>query len=101
MRLKIRIMKTVSEGTREIIKRRVHHQESSAKHLDQHSALALLHGDVCDMIYASDLAQKTSSVEVFEIPGTCPQHMTCLGILGDVAAVEAAVQKIKNELGEN
>lgn len=92
-------MKTVSEGTREIIKRRVHNQQSAQK-LDQHSALALLHGDVCDMIYASDLAQKTSSVEVFEIPGTCPQHMTCLGILGDVAAVEAAVLRIRRELGE-
>ena len=50
------------------------------------------------MIYVSDLAQKTSSVEVFEIPGSCPQHMTCLGIMGDVSAVDAAVQRIKKEL---
>ena len=46
-------------------------------------------------IFASDVAQKASDVEVFEIMGSCPQHMTCLGILGDVAAVEAAVQKVK------
>lgn len=47
------------------------------------------------MIYASDVAQKASNVEVFEVPGSCPQHMTCLGILGDAEAVETAVQRIK------
>ncbi|MDO4307251.1 MAG: BMC domain-containing protein [Eubacteriales bacterium] len=95
--VKIRIMKTVSEGTKEIILNRVRKKNIEEKFL-QNSALALMHGDVCEMIYASDLAQKTSSVEVFEIPGSCPQHMTCLGILGDVSAVEAAVQRIRKEL---
>ena len=50
------------------------------------------------MIYASDVAQKASNVEVFEIPGSCPQHMTCLGILGDAEAVETALQKIKSAI---
>ena len=95
--MKIRIMKTVSEGTRAIIGKRLRKEAYEAL-FAKNSALALVHGDVCDMIYASDLAQKTSSVEVFEIPGSCPQHMTCLGILGDVAAVEAAVQRIRQEL---
>lgn len=48
--MKIRVMQTVSEGTKEII------------------------------------------------PGSCPQHLTCLGILGDVSAVDAAVQRIKKEI---
>lgn len=94
---KIRIMKTVSDGTKEIIKKRLKNGHP-AELFQGNPALALLHGDVCDMIYASDIAQKTASVEVFEIPGTCPQHMTCLGILGDVAAVEAAVAKIRENL---
>lgn len=92
---KIRIMKTVSAGTKEIIQRRVR-KENLQEMFEQNAALALVHGDVCDMIYASDVAQKASNVEVFEIPGSCPQHMTCLGILGDAEAVETAVQKIKN-----
>lgn len=95
--MKIRVMKTVSEGTREIIQRRVK-KDNLGDLFSRNSALALIHGDVCDMIYASDVAQKTSNVEVFEIPGSCPQHLTCLGVLGDVAAVEAAVQKIRSEL---
>ena len=95
--MKIRIMKTVSEGTKEIIKGRVRKGKLDEM-FDEHSALALLHADVCDLIYASDLAQKAANVEVFEIAGNCPQHLTCLGILGSVSAVEAAVQRIKNEI---
>ncbi len=66
--------------------------------LQEKPALALVHGDVCEMIYASDVAQKASDVEVFEIMGSCPQHMTCLGILGDASAVETAVQRVRNEI---
>lgn len=95
--MKIRVMKTVSEGTKEIILGRAR-KNGLKEILGGHSALALVHGDVCDMIYASDLAQKAASVEVFEVPGTCPQHMTCLAIAGDVAAVEAAVAKIRSGL---
>ena len=95
--MKIRVMKTVSEGTKEIILGRVK-KKNLEEIFSERTALALIHGDVCDMIYVSDLAQKTSSVEVFEIPGSYPQHMTCLGIMGDVSAVDAAVQRIKKEL---
>ena len=87
MAVKIRIMKTVSPGTKEIIGRRAR-KDNLEELFRQNAALALVQGSVCDMIFASD-------VEVFEIMGSCPQHMTCLGILGDVAAVEAAVQKVK------
>lgn len=95
--VKIRVMKTVSEGTKEIIRRRTKRDDLGTL-FSRNSALALIHGDVCEMIYASDVAQKASDVEVFEIMGSCPQHMTCLGILGDAAAVETAVQKVRNAL---
>ncbi|MCD8180476.1 MAG: BMC domain-containing protein [Firmicutes bacterium] len=94
--IKIRVMKTVSEGARKIVLERVRDKHISEIFTDDR-ALALLHGDVCDLIYASDMAQKTSGVDVFEINGTCPQHMICVGILGDTAAVDAAVEKIKKE----
>ena len=95
--MKIRVMKTVSEGTKEMILSRVR-KKNLEEIFSEKAALAVVHGDVCDMIYASDLAQKTSSVEVFEISGSCPQHMTCLGILGDVSAVDAAVARIQKEI---
>ena len=97
--VKIRVMKTVSDDTKEIIKKRVRNQELD-QWFQESPALAVIHSDVCEMIYFSDLACKMSSVKAFEIPGSCPQHMACLGILGDVAAVESAVQRIRNELAE-
>lgn len=66
--MKIHIMKTVSEGTRQIIMRRAR-MEGLDVLFQEHSALAVLNGNVCDLIYASDLAQKASDVEVFEISG--------------------------------
>lgn len=98
--MKIRVMKTVSPGTKEIVRRRVK-KDNLDEMFNRNSALALVHGDVCEMIYASDVAQKASDVEVFEIMGSCPQHMTCLGILGDAAAVETAVQKVRSIVMDN
>ncbi|MCD7745130.1 MAG: BMC domain-containing protein [Lachnospiraceae bacterium] len=95
--MKINVMKTVSEGTKEIILRRAR-KENLEELFQKYPALALVHGDVCDMIYASDLAQKASDVQVFEISGSCPQHVTCLGILGDASAVEEAVARIRKVL---
>lgn len=98
--MKIRVIKTISEDTKEIIKRRTRNQDLTDL-FQKNSALAIIHSDVCEMIYFSDLACKTSDVKAFEIPGSCPQHMACLGILGDVAAVESAVQRIKSEVASS
>ena len=65
--LKIRVMKTVSEGTKKIIMRRAR-MEGLDILFHENAALALCNGNVCDLIYASDLAQKASDVEVFVAP---------------------------------
>lgn len=87
-------MKTVSEGTKEIVMKRAR-AEGLEVLFRENAALALINGNVCDLIFASDLAQKASEVEVFELTGNCPQHMTCLGILGSAAAVDEAVDRIR------
>lgn len=96
--LKIHVMKTVSEGTKKIIIRRAR-MEGLEEMFQMYPALALCNGNVSDLIYASDLAQKASGVEVFEISGNCPQHLTCLALLGNAAAVDEAVKRIRAELG--
>lgn len=87
-------MKTVSDGTKEIVMKRARAEGLDVK-FRENAALALINGNVCDLIFASDLAQKASEVEVFELTGNCPQHMTCLGILGSAAAVDEAVDRIR------
>lgn len=93
----IRIMKTVSPGTKQIIKRRAR-MEGLDVLFQENEALALLNGNVTDLIYASDVAQKAAAVQVFEISGNCPQHLTCLAVLGDPAAVDEAVKAILMKL---
>ena len=94
--MKIHVMKTVSEGTKQIIIRRAR-MEGLEMLFRENSALAVINGNVSDLIYASDLAQKASDVEVFEISGNCPQQMTCLAILGTAAAGDEAVDRINSQ----
>ena len=94
-KMKIHVMKTLSEGTKQIIMRRAR-MEGLEVLFRENSALAIINANVSDLIYASDLAQKASEVEVFEISGNCPQHMTCLAILGSASAVDEAVERINS-----
>ncbi len=58
------------------------------------SAVGLVQGRLTDMIYAADIAEKAADVRVFDLKGTCPQHLTMIGIFGDIAAVKAALDAI-------
>lgn len=59
------------------------------------SAVALLQGRVVDMIAAMDIAEKAADVRTYDLKGICPQHITMIGIFGDVAAVKASIQAIE------
>ena len=48
-----------------------------------------------EIIVASDVAEKTADVFAGEIDGSCPQHMTCLAVIGKTSAVAAAMDAIK------
>ncbi len=61
------------------------------------SAVGLVQGRLVDMIYASDIAEKAANVHVFDLKGTCPQHLTMIGIFGDIAAVKAGLDAIRVE----
>jgi ethanolamine utilization microcompartment shell protein EutL len=59
------------------------------------SAVGLIQGKLVDMIYAADIAEKSADVRVFDLKGTCPQHLTMIGIFGDIAAVKACLDAIE------
>ena len=54
----------------------------------------LVQGKVVDMIAAADVAEKAGDVRVFDLKGICPQHITMIGIFGDIADVEASIAAI-------
>jgi microcompartment protein CcmL/EutN len=47
------------------------------------------------MIAAADVAEKAGNVRVFDLRGLCPQHITMIGIFGDIADVEASIAAIE------
>ena len=59
------------------------------------TAVGLVQGKVVDMIAAADVAEKAGDVLVFDLKGICPQHITMIGIFGDIADVEAAMDAIE------
>ena len=93
-----RIIKSPSESTKEILKRRM--GPNCKADLDSADAIGLVQGKLIDMIYAADIAEKAVGVTVEDIRGLCPQHMVLLGVLGDTASVEAALNEIKLKMKE-
>jgi ethanolamine utilization microcompartment shell protein EutS len=59
------------------------------------SAVGLIQGKLVDMMLAADIAEKAADVQVYDLKGSCPQHLTMIGIFGDIAAVNASVDAIQ------
>lgn len=93
-----RIIKSPSKGTLELIKRRIGAHEDSL--LAGADAIGLIQGQMIDMVCAADIAEKAVGVEVFDVRGVCPQHMTLLALFGDTASVEDALGEIERKLKE-
>ena len=94
----LRIIRSPSEGTKELIKRRMGITKESP--LDGAEAVGLIQGRMIDMVCAADIAEKATGVDVYDVKGICPQHMTLLAIFGNTAAVEDALSEIERKLIE-
>lgn len=94
--LTIKILNSPSKGTMRILLRKV--CDEQIKEMLQNGnvrAIGLVQGSVADVIMAADVAEKASNVEISEINGNCPQHITMIGLFGDIAAVNEAINAIK------
>jgi ethanolamine utilization microcompartment shell protein EutS len=93
-----RIIKSPSQSTKDILIRRI--GGNCKTKLDSVDAIGLVQGKLIDMIYATDIAEKSAGVIVEDIRGTCPQHMVLIGIFGDTSSVESAINEIKLKMKE-
>jgi len=59
------------------------------------SAVGLIQGRLIDMIAAIDVAEKAADVKVFDLRGSCPQHIGLFGIFGNLSDVKASIEAIK------
>lgn len=94
----IRIIKSPSQGTIDILLRRKGSDKNTQPPCTD--AIGLVQGKMIDMVVASDIAEKAVGVTVEDIRGSCPQNMILLAIFGDTAAVESALSQIRQETQE-
>lgn len=93
--LTIKTINSPSQGTVNIISRKVHDERLKSKLKDgTYNSLGLLQGPLAEMIVAGDVAEKASNVDIAEISGICPQHITMIGIFGDTASVSEALKAV-------
>lgn len=97
MALKIQFIKSPSAGTMGILARR---RTGNPGMIPVPGAVGLVQGALADMIAAADVAEKAAQVDVEEIRGICPQHVTLIAIFGDIADVDAALKAVKEFFAE-
>ncbi|MBK5252945.1 MAG: BMC domain protein [Peptostreptococcaceae bacterium] len=94
--MQYRIIKAPSDGTKEILKKRIGIRENSE--IGDYDTIGLVQGPMIDMICASDVAQKATGVMVYDVKGICPQHMVLLAIFGSTSSVEDALSIMDDKL---
>ena len=98
--LTIKTINSPSRGTINIILRKIHDESIKSKlESGTYNSLGLMQGPLAEIIVAGDIAEKASNVDIAEIPGVCPQHITMIGVFGDTAAVSEALIAV-NKLEE-
>jgi ethanolamine utilization microcompartment shell protein EutS len=94
--LTIKVINTPSKGIIQVLCRRVADEIVKEKlKKGVYTSLGLIQGPLAAMITAGDLAEKTSNVEIAEIIGNCPQHITVLGVFGDTSSVSEALKAVE------
>ena len=63
-------------------------------------SVGLVHGNAAANLTAADIAEKAAIVQVAEVRGVCPSHLTMIVVCGDTSAVEAALAAITQHLDE-
>ncbi len=97
MALSSRIISHPSPGVFEFLRQRVGAvgKKVFAEAEIPFTAVGLVQGKLIDMIAAADVAEKAGDVRVFDLRGLCPQHITMIGIFGDIADVKSSIEAIE------
>jgi predicted ATP-grasp superfamily ATP-dependent carboligase len=98
--LNLRLVKRPSKGFWGILE----HRRIESTHFEAYEippdAIGLIQGPVASILAASDIAEKAAAVQVAEIRGVCPTHMTVIAVYGDTSAVEAALKAVSEEINQ-
>lgn len=93
------VIERPSEGTLAIVRRKA--SDSRLRDIIDAGgaeALGICQGTVLEILVTSDVAEKAAGVTAGEINGTCPNHMTCMVVIGETSAVKEAVENVRKRL---
>ncbi|PKL43896.1 MAG: BMC domain protein [Candidatus Riflebacteria bacterium HGW-Riflebacteria-1] len=96
----LRLVKRPSKGFWAILENRRVASGHFEEYKNPPDAVGLVQGTVAAILAASDIAEKAAAVQVAEVRGVCPTHMTLIAVYGDTSAVEAALQAVQNQLSD-
>ncbi len=96
----LRLVKRPSRGFWAILEGRRVDTGHFEKYKQPTDAVGLIQGPVAAILAAADVAEKAAAVQVAEIRGVCPTHMTLIAVYGDTSAVEAALDAVSHNLGD-
>lgn len=95
--LNIKIINNPSKGTIRLLLRKIG-DEQVKEYLNSGSvnSLGLIQGQLAEIVAAADIAEKASSVQVAEIAGSCPQHITMIGVFGETSSVGESIKAVQS-----
>lgn len=95
--LNIKIINNPSKGTIRLLLRKIS-DEQVKEYLNNGTvnSLGLIQGQLAEIVAATDIAEKASSVQIAEITGSCPQHITMIGVFGETSSVEESIKAVQN-----
>jgi len=95
--MKKRIINAPTPEILSMLKRRMSSESRDRLEMVRIDAIGLIMLPIPDLYFFADQASKSAHVAVSEIFGSCPQHITTLGIFGEVAAVNEAMRIIEDD----
>lgn len=96
-----RIINGPTRETMAMLKRRMHTDLRKQLENRRFNSVGLVQADLPDLFYFADVGQKAGSITAIELNGSCPQHISTVALFGDIDAVKAAINAIKNARNAN
>lgn len=95
----IRLVRSPSVSFKEMLLANVRPADRKRLEAEAWGAVGLVQAKLIDLYWAADIAEKASRVATGLVMGNCPQHIQMLAVVGHQAAVQAAVDKIRERSG--
>ena len=98
--MKVEIIRAPGPGFINMLAEHLRPQAREAALGKKWGAIGLVQGKLIDLYWASDAAEKASTVTTALVSGNCPQHIQMLAIFGQQSEVQTAVDKISKKMSD-